>query len=222
MIGAPHAAVTYQLPEHEIRGVGATAKQIPCAPMITAVLMPMTSPARRHQRAAGIARVERRVGLDHVVDQAAALTAQRAAQRRDHAGGDGGLKPSGLPMATTSRPRRSLLELPRPRPAAPPSRPATAPDRCPDRRPSAARVVRARPASHDVAAPPPAAPRDCWSRMSPSGATTTPEPAPSYPVALGAARYEGRNSLTTADEKGDDGRTNAIDHVDDGARIGVK
>ena len=43
-----------------------------------------------------------------------------------------------------------------------------------------------------------------------------------YPVALGAARYEGRNSLTTADEKGDDGRTNAIDHVDDGARIGVK
>ena len=41
---------------------------------------------RRHQRAAGIAGVERGVGLDHVLDGPAAHRANRAAQRRNHAG----------------------------------------------------------------------------------------------------------------------------------------
>jgi len=46
------------------------AKQIPCAGAIVAVLMPTTTPGSRHQRTAGITGVQRRVGLDHAVDQA--------------------------------------------------------------------------------------------------------------------------------------------------------
>ena len=44
--------------------------------------------ARRHERPAGIAGIERRIGLDHVVDQPAVPRAQRAAERRDDAGRD--------------------------------------------------------------------------------------------------------------------------------------
>ena len=61
-----------------------------------AVLMPTTSPRDGHQRAAGIARVERRVGLHDVVDQPAGLGAQRAAERAHHAGGDRGLETVGV------------------------------------------------------------------------------------------------------------------------------
>ena len=43
-------------------------------------------PARVDQRPARVARVERRVGLDDVVDQPPRLRAQRAAERADHAG----------------------------------------------------------------------------------------------------------------------------------------
>ena len=32
--GAAHAPVTYELAEHESRGIEATAKQMPCAPMM--------------------------------------------------------------------------------------------------------------------------------------------------------------------------------------------
>lgn len=44
---------------------------------------------RRHQRSAGIAGVERGIGLNDVVDQPAGRGAHRAAERRDDAGGDG-------------------------------------------------------------------------------------------------------------------------------------
>ena len=47
---------------------------------------------RGHQRAAGVPRVQRRVGLHHVVDQPAVLGAQRAAERAHHPGGDGALE----------------------------------------------------------------------------------------------------------------------------------
>jgi hypothetical protein len=41
---------------------------------------------RGHQRATGVARIERRVCLDHVIDQAAGRSAHRTAERRDDAG----------------------------------------------------------------------------------------------------------------------------------------
>ena len=43
--------------------------------------------ARRHERTAGVAGIERRVGLDDVVHQPAGPRPQRSAQRADHAGG---------------------------------------------------------------------------------------------------------------------------------------
>ena len=52
-------------------------------------------------------------------------------------------------------------------------------------------------------------------RMRPSGATTTPEPV--RPVPFGAER-----SPLRARGKTDHGRPDAVDHVDDGARIGVE
>ena len=53
----------------------------------TAVLMPTTRPSAVRERAARVARVERRVGLDHVVDDARPRRPrrQRAAERRDDA-----------------------------------------------------------------------------------------------------------------------------------------
>ena len=66
--------------------LAATEKQMPCAPMITAVLMPITSPARVDQRPAGVAGIERRIGLDHVADQAPVLRPQPATDGADDAG----------------------------------------------------------------------------------------------------------------------------------------
>ena len=70
----------------------AMAKQMPCAGAMIAVLTPITSPCDGDQRPAGVARVERRVGLDHVVDQRARVGAQRPAEGADDAGGDGRLE----------------------------------------------------------------------------------------------------------------------------------
>ena len=53
-----------------------------------AVLMPITPAGAVHERAAAIAGIKRRVGLDHVLDQPAGLAAQRPVQRADHAGRD--------------------------------------------------------------------------------------------------------------------------------------
>ena len=60
-----------------------------------AVFMPITRPLRIEQRAAAVARVERGVGLDHVVDQVPGDAAQGAAQSADDAGGHGGIKAEG-------------------------------------------------------------------------------------------------------------------------------
>ena len=51
----------------------------------TAVLTPMTSPRASTQRTARVAGIERRVGLQHVVEQASRLRAHRAAERADDA-----------------------------------------------------------------------------------------------------------------------------------------
>jgi hypothetical protein len=70
----------------------ATAKQIPCAPLMIGIDADHFGRGR-HQRPARIARIERRVGLDDVLDDAAVDGADRAAKRRHHAGGDGRFEP---------------------------------------------------------------------------------------------------------------------------------
>ena len=56
--------------------------------MMIAVFTPMTSPVRRRGGPARDARIERRVGLHHVVQEPAGPSAQRAAERADDAGRD--------------------------------------------------------------------------------------------------------------------------------------
>jgi hypothetical protein len=61
--------------------------------MITAVLIPTTSPWGRDERAPRIAGVEGGVRLDHVVDQPARTRAQRSAEGRNHARRDRRFEP---------------------------------------------------------------------------------------------------------------------------------
>ena len=177
----------------------ATAKQMPCAPMMTAVLMPTTSPARGDQRAAGIAGVQRRIGLDQVLDQPPALPAQRAAERRDHAGGDGRLRSRADCRSPPPAGRAcSAWELPSRAPAASPDRRrAAAPGRCRDRRRARARSGggRRRRDLHCAAAP-----STTWLlvRTRPSGETMTPEPTPPRRGRCGLARFTRTTAGPTA------------------------
>ncbi len=65
----------------------AIAKQMPCAAQDHGGVDADHVAARVDQRPAGVAGIERRVGLQHVVEQAAGLRAHRAAERADDAGG---------------------------------------------------------------------------------------------------------------------------------------
>ena len=64
-----------------------TAKPMFSAPQLMAVAMPTTSPAHVDQRAAGVAEVDRGVGLDEVLERDVA-DAERPPLGADHADGD--------------------------------------------------------------------------------------------------------------------------------------
>ena len=86
-IGAPHPAVPHQFAEHEVGGVRGDREADALRAHDDGGVDADDLAVRGNQRPAGIARVERRVGLDHVVDQPAGLRAQRAAERGHDAGG---------------------------------------------------------------------------------------------------------------------------------------
>ena len=75
-----------------------TAKPMPTLPPLwlppvsICELMPITRPVASMQRAAGVAGVDRRVGLDDVVDREAVGRLDRALERRDDAGGERALE----------------------------------------------------------------------------------------------------------------------------------
>ena len=86
-VGALDVAGLLELRDHVLGGVDGTAKPIPTLPseplpVAICELIPITRPARVEQRAAGVARVERRVGLDDVVDREAARRGQAALAAR--------------------------------------------------------------------------------------------------------------------------------------------
>ena len=90
---APDPAVLQQLCHHERRGVAGDGEaDVVGAGDDGGVDAHHLAPGR-DQRAAGVAGVQRRVGLDKILDQPAGVAAQGAADGGDHAGGDGGLEP---------------------------------------------------------------------------------------------------------------------------------
>jgi hypothetical protein len=75
-----------------------TAKPMPTLPpppfaVSICELTPITRPLRVDQRPAGVAAVDRRVGLDHVVDRVVVGRAHLALERADDARGDRPLEP---------------------------------------------------------------------------------------------------------------------------------
>ena len=85
-VAAPHPAVPDDLAQHEIAGVGRHREADALRARDDGGVDADHLAGRGDQRAARIAGIERRVGLDHVLDQPADLRAQRAAERRDDAG----------------------------------------------------------------------------------------------------------------------------------------
>ena len=99
-------------PSTTLAVLAATAKQIPCAPMMTAVLMPTTSP---REDTSGPPELP---GLSAASVWITSSISRPVRARRERPSADTtpvvtvDSKPSGLPMAMTSCPRLSSLELP--------------------------------------------------------------------------------------------------------------
>src|SRR5262245_10302757 len=156
----------------------ATAKQMPCAPMMTAVLMPITSP---RDDTSGPPELP---GLSaaSVWIRSSIMRPVVARNERPSAGmpptGTGAPRPGGLPMALASCPRRSPFELPSS---------AKASERAASARSSARSVSGSMPSSRASVVRPSVsvrrmscAPLTTWALVStsPSGEITTPEPVP--------------------------------------------
>ena len=67
--------------------------------------------SRIDERAAGISRVQGGVGLNHILDQAPRVRAQRSPQRADHARRHGGLKPVRIADRNRHLPRPQVLRI---------------------------------------------------------------------------------------------------------------
>jgi hypothetical protein len=96
-VGAPHPAVLQELGDGEHRRVAGDREADALSTADHRGVDADHLAACGYQRAAGIARIERRVGLDDVIDQAAALGAQGATECRHHAGGDARLEAERIP-----------------------------------------------------------------------------------------------------------------------------
>ena len=73
IISAADVAVTDDLRQHELRGVARDRKADALRAAMIAVLMPITSPSTIDERPTGVAGIERRIGLDDVLDGAAEI-----------------------------------------------------------------------------------------------------------------------------------------------------
>ena len=144
--------------------------------------MPIDLTARRHQRPAGVARIERRVGLDDVVDEPAGLRPQRSPERADHARrhrvleADTGCRSRsrpGRPAPARESPNRAHGSVRRQR-AGPPGRCRAS---CPITSARSDAAVR----EDHVDRAPRRGRRGDLSAPEPSGVKMTPEPAPASP-----------------------------------------
>ena len=112
---ASHPAVAQQLAQHERGSVRGDREADALRALDHRGVDAHDLASRRHQRAAGVAWIERGVGLDQVLQLAPALAAQRAAERRNHAGGDGGLEAERVADRHHQPPAPQLLRVAEPR-----------------------------------------------------------------------------------------------------------
>ena len=148
-IGAAHAPVTRDLAGDEMGGVGGDREADALRAHDDRGVDADDLAGRGDQRPAGIAGVQRRVGLHDVLDHAAGARLQRAAERRDDACGHRRVEAEGIADGDGD------LAAPEPRAVAEPRRRqrrrfrrrAAAPDRCRDRRRARAPAIRAPPTS---------------------------------------------------------------------------
>ena len=160
--------------------------------------------ARRHQRTAGVAGVERRVGLDDVVHQPARPRAQRSAERADDAGGHRVVEAVRVADGDRDLPDAHARANRRASPTAA-TRRRTPSMRMTARSVSASwpttigRASSGRRAATTVSAP---ARSTTWLlvRMRPSGVKTTPEPPPRSPSILTTAGPTASTASITACE----------------------
>ena len=141
--GAAHAAVPDQFAEHEACGIGGDREADALRAHDDGGVDADDFAARGDQRPAGIAGIERGIGLDHVVDQPAVARAQRAAERGDDAGRHGGFEAERIADGDHQLAALELFGIAerRRRQASPPRRRAAAPDRYRDRRRRAAPAI---------------------------------------------------------------------------------
>src|SRR5467141_985846 len=91
-VATRHLPVADETDRDELRGVDSDGEADSLRGQNDGGIDPDHFSARVHERAPGVARVQRRIGLDDVVDETARLGSERPAQGADNARGHGGLE----------------------------------------------------------------------------------------------------------------------------------
>ena len=111
-IAAPDAAVAQERGQDGVDGVDRDGEAQPLAAGDDGGVDADDGAGAGHERAAGVAGIERRVGLNHVLDQPAGARAQRPAERADDAGRDGVLEAVGVADGDGQLPGPERLRVP--------------------------------------------------------------------------------------------------------------
>mmetsp|Transcript_50402 Transcript_50402/g.116344 ORF Transcript_50402/g.116344 Transcript_50402/m.116344 type:complete len:222 (-) Transcript_50402:481-1146(-) len=110
-VRATHMAVSKKLRDDPLRGVGGHREGEVLRARYDRRVDADDRARRVHERAAGIAWVERHVGLDDSLDEPLVLRAERAANSRHHARGDGRLKTKRVAYGNDKLPDEQLLRV---------------------------------------------------------------------------------------------------------------
>ena len=219
-VGPAHPPLADQQPGHPAPGVDGDGEADPLGPGGDGRVDADHPPPGVHQRAPGVAGVERGVGLDHVLDQAPPVGRREGApQGADHPGGDRRLQPVGVADGDRQLPHPQALRVPQRhgRELARRSSPARAPrpgrswGLCPP-----PRRANVRPSGRLASSCRAFSTTWLLVRMYPSGVSTKPEPAPRTSKGPRWVRTSPTTERLTTD--GPDPRHRPAD----GARVGVQ
>ena len=91
-IAAPDAAIAQEAAGHKFRGIDANCETQALGRQDGRGIHAYHTAVGGNQRSAGVAWIQRGIGLNHVIDQTARVRAQGTSQRAYHASGHGGLE----------------------------------------------------------------------------------------------------------------------------------